>query len=1022
MDWACTGDNPSVGSLTCENGTARQIDRQLGGSMSTMGSASFGDLLRTRRIELGFTQQELADRSGLSVRTVGNIEQGRLTATRSASLDRLSQVLGLAEPGRPAVSISLLGPLVVQPVDLAALKQRSLLALLALHHGTVVSRDEIADVLWDEQPPTSWPSLVHTYVARLRKVLPDRAIAAAHNGYLLCVQDIELDLVEFDDRVAQAHRLRRDGDPDTAEKEFAAALGLWRGRVLADLPDRLRTSPTSTALTTRRLSAALAHADVACDLGRYDQAVTSLRALADAEPLHEGLHARLMLALTGSGNQSAALLLFQEIRDRLDEELGVVPGAELQQAHQDVLRQDVRPARTRATTPIPRQLPPRPRWFTGRERELAALDTAVDTGAGGAVVISALAGSGGIGKTWLALHWAHRNADRFPDGQLFVDLRGFAPDGQPLPATVAVRGFLDAFGVEASRIPQDLDAQVALYRSLIAERRMMVVLDNAADTAQVTPLLPGTSTCTVLVTSRDRLPGLIASHGARPLTVDVLSDPQAHDLLAARLGAARLAAESASVDELVAWCGGIPLALSIVAGRAEAFPDVPLAELAGQLRDAASRLGVLDEGDPAASLPAVLSWSYAALSTELAEVFGLLGSVPGPDISLPAAASLTGLPVDRAEADLRALRRVSLISEHAPGRWRMHDLVGLYATQRAGEDLSVEAIEAALRRLVDFYLHSAHHADRLTAPSRRLQVLGPPAEGCTPETVRDNASASAWVATEMHCLTAANQLAFDRGWDLKVVQLTKTMVMFHRWSCLLQESIAMCALGLAASLRMGDLHLQSNNHTLLGQAYRHAGQWDRSFAHLRQGLALAERIDDAAGQADITHAISALCSARGDYEGALANATRALRTYQELDESPKLQARLHNTIGWTHALLEQYDQAREFCETALRINQEHDDPDGEANVSDSLGYIAHHTGRYAEALDYYGRALAMFQALGNAYQAADAHLAVGDIHAALGDDARARSAWELAFEHYQAQQRPDEARNVRERLTTACPG
>ncbi|MGW3122904.1 helix-turn-helix domain-containing protein [Streptomyces sp. NPDC001107] len=347
---------------------------------------------------------------------------------------------------------------------------------------------------------------------------------------------------------------------------------------------------------------------------------------------------------------------------------------DLQPAELDELLAAATGAPESSVVPAPRQLPALPAPFVGRNLELDRLDAALRSGPGEAatVVISAIAGAGGVGKSWLALHWAHRNADQFPDGQLFVDLRGFSPDSDPMDPAVAVRGFLDALGVEPDRIPAAPHAQAALFRSLVADKRMLLVLDNAADTAQITPLLPGGDRCTVVVTSRNRLPGLITGHGAHNLFVDTLTDSEARALLAARLGTAHIDAEAAAVDELVRLCGGFPLALSIIAGRAHTHPQLLLAGLADELRDDA--LGVLDDTDPAASLPAVLSLSHRALSDEEAEVFGLLAIAPGPDIGLSAAGSLTGLGRSRTRGVLRRLEQASLISQDAAEEGRGHRL------------------------------------------------------------------------------------------------------------------------------------------------------------------------------------------------------------------------------------------------------------------------------------------------------------------------------------------------------------
>jgi hypothetical protein len=342
-------------------------------------------------------------------------------------------------------------------------------------------------------------------------------------------------------------------------------------------------------------------------------------------------------------------------------------------------------AAARSRDGAPRQLPAAPRYFVGRADELAALNSALDDSAeaGGTVPISALAGAGGIGKTALALRWAHSNLPRYLDGQLFVDLQGFSPAGLPVEPAVAVRSFLAAFGVDSGRLPADLDAQAALYRSLVAGKRMLIVLDNAVDAAQVVPLLPGSPTCTVLVTSRRHLTSLITRHGAHLLTLGVLTDDDARHLLLTWIGADRVTAEPAAVEQLLACCGGFALALDIVGARAKMNGRTPLAEAAAELCDDTTRLGALDDEDPAASLPAVLSWSYRALTTEQRTVFGLVGIAPGPDIGLPAAASFTGLPVPHARTVLRALEDASLLDRHPGGRYTMHDLIRAYAAHRA---------------------------------------------------------------------------------------------------------------------------------------------------------------------------------------------------------------------------------------------------------------------------------------------------------------------------------------------------
>jgi transcriptional regulator with XRE-family HTH domain len=349
------------------------------------------------------------------------------------------------------------------------------------------------------------------------------------------------------------------------------------------------------------------------------------------------------------------------------------------------------PAPAVAAPVLPRQLPAAPAWFTGRHRELDGLVAAMQPSA--AATIAAVSGAGGIGKTWLVLRWAHQFRDRFPDGQLFVDLRGFSPNSEPLDPLTAVRGFLHG------------------YRSTVAGKRMLIVLDNAAGVDQVVPLLPGTPACTVLVTSRMILTPLLHRYGAHHLSLSVFTEDDAYTLLTLRLGDQRLAAEPEAVAELVALCGRYPLALAIMTARALAFPDIPLAELTAELRE--SRLDALDDDDPTASQPAVMSWSLRALTDEQRIAFGLLGIAPGADIGLPAAASLTGLPPRRTRSVLRKLEEASLLCRKPGDRYAMHDIIRCYAVHTASTTLAEEERESALRRMVDFHVHAAHVADRV---------------------------------------------------------------------------------------------------------------------------------------------------------------------------------------------------------------------------------------------------------------------------------------------------------------------
>ncbi|NUT46017.1 MAG: tetratricopeptide repeat protein, partial [Saccharothrix sp.] len=621
--------------------------------------------------------------------------------------------------------------------------------------------------------------------------------------------------------------------------------------------------------------------------------------------------------------------------------------------------------------------------------------------------------AGGIGKTWLALHWAHLHRDRFPDGQLFADLRGFGPTGEPATPEAVLRNFLDALGADPARVPADLDGQAALYRSLVADRRMLVVLDNAADASQVTPLLPGSETCAVLVTSRDHLAGLITGHGAHHLPLDVLPVGEARALLTARLGVDRVETEAKAVDDLIKLSGGFPLALSVIAAQAQTRPRLSLAVLAAELRDLG--LDAFDTGDPSASLPTVLSWSLRTLSDEHREVFALLGVAPGPDTALPAAITLTGLTPARTHRALQALEEASLLYRGEHGRYGMHELVRAYAAGTA-DDLPEPTRRAALTRVVDFYLRTAHRADRVLDPDRTPVELDPPAREVRAQPVDDLPTASAWLTAEHANVLAAQQVAADLGLHQAVWQLAWSLYTFHyRDGGHHHDNLRSWERALDSARRLPDPAPLIVTHRLLGISHAYLGHHDDATTHLDHAVTLAARHHDLTEQANAHRQLAWTWERRGDDRRALTHARHALDLYRALDQ-PVGEVRALNQVGWYAMRLGDYDTARDHCLAALTANERNHSAASEADIHHSLGWIDHRTGHHERSVEHYRRAEALFRTLGDSVGLADTldHMAAPLLAAGHRDDAHA--AWREALDLYQAQDRATDVQRIRERL------
>ncbi|MGW2091428.1 BTAD domain-containing putative transcriptional regulator [Promicromonospora sukumoe] len=615
------------------------------------------------------------------------------------------------------VSVRLLGPFAVTldgaPVALTP-RLRALLAVLALDVGRPVPTDRIAAAVWGEERPADPRKAVQVLVTRLRTALGADAVRTTSGGYQLDVPAAAVDLARFEADLAASGT----ADPAEEYRLLRRSLGHWRGAPFEAVGSDLLVSADRPRLMEQALRAVERGADLALaghapDLGEL---AAGLRELVALHPLREGLWVRLMAVLDRTGRRADALAAYQDLYRVLRDELGTPPGAEARAAHQRLLAgpadstaADSPPPAGTAPRP-PSLLPPPDGAFRGRAAALTTLDALLADPPRIAVVD----GPGGIGKTATVLHWAHRVPDRFPDGTLYVNLRGFFPTNTPLAPAVAVRQFLDALGVAPGRIPDDADAQAALYRSVLADRRVLVVLDNARDVEQVRPLLPGGRHCVVVVTSRNRLGGLVAVEGAARLALGTLPPAEAEDVLAARLGsgqlgAARLAAEPAAARELLTLCGGLPLAHVIVAERAAGRPGAPLAALVGELHRHGSRIAALSaDGDRAAR--SVFSWSYRALGQDAAAVFRLLGLHPGPYLTIPSVMSLAALPEQRARTAVGELERASLLIELAPGRFTMHELLMDYAHELVSADPPEES-GAATVRMLDHYLGTARQAE-----------------------------------------------------------------------------------------------------------------------------------------------------------------------------------------------------------------------------------------------------------------------------------------------------------------------
>lgn len=887
----------------------------------------------------------------------------------------------------PGMEFGLLGPLAVRcggadaPVPRG--KQRVLLSVLLLNAGQVVPVPALAEALWGPEPPPSAEASIRNYVKRLRKALGDAGrerICTRPPGYLIRVARDELDVFRFEALLEAARAAARQGAWQDAAGQARASLALWRGEPLADAGSDALALREVPRLAELRVQAVEMRLDADLHLGRHAEMIAELERLTAAHPLREHLYSLLMLALYRYGRQADALAAYQRARGVLVAELGVEPGPGLRELHRQILSADpaltvTEPARAAEAEPGragPRQLPPAVPGFTGRSAELKALTRLLDQHgerAPEAVVISAIGGTAGVGKTALAIQWAHQAAGRFPDGQLYVNLRGYDP-GPPMPAAEALAGFLRSLGVPGQDIPPQAEQRAARYRSLLAGKRMLVMLDNARSAEQVRPLLPGTPPCAVVVTSRDTLPGLVARDGAARLNLDLLPLADAVVLLRTLIGT-RVDAEADAAAELADQCCRLPLALRVAAELAASRPAVPLAGLAGELADLRTRLDLLEAGgDPRAEVRTVFSWSYRHLGLGTAQSFRLLGLHPGPDFGPYAAAALTGATLRQARRAVDTLARAHLLFPAAAGRHGMHDLLRGYARELAATVDNGPGQRTALTRLLDHYLHAAAAAMDTLFPAERHHRPRIPRPATPVPPLTDPAAAREWLNRERAALVAAAGHAAGHGWPGHATQLAATLARYLLHSGHFPEALTIYGHALGAARRTGDRIAEATTLNQIGLVDGQQGRLQQAVRHHRQALALFRQAGDRAGEARALGNLGLDETRLGRYEQAARHQQGAVAIFGNLGDRFG-EARALSNLGLTRQLQGRYQQAAGYYQHTLNLFRQIGDQLGEASALARLGVVDLRLDRCQHAARFLRQALALFHDMGNAAGEAD---------------------------------------------------
>jgi len=892
-----------------------------------------------------------------------------------------------------------LGSLLTEPCAALAPRQRTVLAVLLTRAGRPVAVDELAEFVWDGRPPARAADTLRTYVMRLRHSLGDAAgarIVTRDPGYLIEATKDDVDALRFARACRDGAAAYKAGQWAAASTALAGGLALWRGEPLSDVPSQLLRDAEVPALYRQRLLARQWRIDADLRLGGGEELVAELHELTALEPLREQLAVLLMTALARAGQASEALAVYQRAREALVGQLGIEPGPELREAQRLILAaQDPQATSQRPVTsvpprkpqPVPRQLPATAGYFAGRAAELKELEAALHPAR--TVTISAIGGMAGIGKTTLALHWAHRVADRFPDGQLYVNLRGFGP-AEPMAPASALRGFLGALLEPGKPLPADQDAQEALYRSLTADRRLLIVLDNARDEQQVRPLLPGSASCLTLITSRSQLAGLVTTNGAIPLTLDLLSNAEAHELLGGRLGPERLAREPDAVSQFLTTCAGLPLALCIAAARAALAPGMPLRMLSAQLRQPG--LDTLSGPDPYADLRSVFSWSYQRLSPEAARLFRCLPLFPGPDVSVTAAASIA--PADRIHELLAELTSAHLLEEYIPGRFRLHDLLARYAVVCSEREDTEESRRAVTDQVLSWYTASATAAACVVQPFRRA-MSDVPGQDPVPDELATKPGALQWLEAERRNLVAAAESAEHLGFDAVAVALPLALLSLFMMRRYYHDWLSTNLSGIKAARRIGDLNGEAHLCNAISMAYVGIGQPEAGIGELHQALAIRQAQGDLYWQAPVHRNLAIAYFETDRVQEAIYEGEKAITVAQE-SGNRMVECQAWSNLGEMHQRMAQPERALSCLLAALAVVE----PLPDVVVQANLAGVYLELGRIDDCIAAATVAIEHNKHNGDRTAEANAHRILGNALDSIGRHEEARAHWHASLASY----------------------